>query len=43
MSDDPQPLPEKYSLWIRNLVLQMLNKDAEKRPDIYEIIKIPQI
>ena len=32
--NDPLPIPEEYSKWIKNLIFSMLNKNPNKRPNI---------
>lgn len=43
MNEEPLPLPDVYSQCLQNLIKQMLIKNADKRPDINEIIKVPQL
>jgi len=36
-----QPLPNHYSLNLRNFIAQLLNIDPNKRPNINQILKLP--
>ena len=36
-----KPLPDSYSIGLRNLVTKMLRKDFNERPSIIEILNMP--
>lgn len=38
--NEPEPLSLEYSLELRNLTMQMLNKDAKNRPEIDNLIEL---
>ena len=36
-----RPLPESYSISLRNLVATILIKDPNRRPDIHQVLNMP--
>lgn len=43
MNEEPLPIPERYSFFIRNIIKRMLDKDAAKRPTITQIFELLEV
>lgn len=40
MNEEQAPIPERYSIFIRNIIKRMLEKDAARRPSIGQIFEL---